>query len=123
MKIILDIPDEQINFGKLSYVDSYLAALWHAAQWNNAASDDKDACHLVEVIGREIISRWLEKTPPELWHRQGRHEKSLPAIKENALANNVIRSARAFAENDFGPQSRDEALLQLQKDFLALDSK
>lgn len=33
--------------------DAYLAALWHAAQANPAAFDDREACALVEQVGRE----------------------------------------------------------------------
>jgi hypothetical protein len=65
----------------LQHIDSqFLAAYWHAAQVNPAADDDRDACRLVESIGREIIRRWLAATPPALWVRQGVHAYELERI-------------------------------------------
>jgi hypothetical protein len=46
--------------------------LWHLAQANPAPHGDRAAGELVERIGREIIRRWLQATPPELWRHQGR---------------------------------------------------
>ncbi len=56
-----------------SYADSYLAQLWHIAQANPAEFGNAQACNLAEMVGREIVRRWLAATPPELWHHQGRH--------------------------------------------------
>ena len=57
-----------------SYTDSYIAGLWHVAQANPADPfEDRDAGQLVEIIGREIIRRFLRATAPELWHHQGSH--------------------------------------------------
>jgi hypothetical protein len=56
-----------------SYQDAQLAMLWHLAQANPAPhGDDRAAGELVERIGREIIRRWLQATPPERWRHQGR---------------------------------------------------
>ncbi len=55
-----------------SYSDEFLAACWHAAQWNPAPHGDHAAGELAEHIGREIIHRWLRSVPPPLWHHQGR---------------------------------------------------
>ncbi|MCK1626752.1 hypothetical protein IVA98_27085 [Bradyrhizobium sp. 160] len=52
--------------------DSYLASLWHVAQANPADTfKDEEAGQLAEAIGREIIRRFLRKTPPELWSHSG----------------------------------------------------
>lgn len=53
--------------------DTYLAQLWHVAQANPAPIQDADACELAELVGREIIRRFLANTRPELWAHQGRH--------------------------------------------------
>ena len=55
-----------------SYQDAQLAMCWHLAQANPAPHGDRAAGELVERIGREIIRRWLNATPPELWRHQGR---------------------------------------------------
>ncbi len=56
------------------YTDAYLAQLWHVAQANPADDfEAKEPGELVELIGREIIRRWLAAMPPELWRIQGRH--------------------------------------------------
>ena len=55
--------------------DSYLAALWHTAQANPADIEDPTAQQIAESIGREIILRWLAKTPPLLWKHQGAHAR------------------------------------------------
>src|SRR6266702_7378601 len=44
-------------------------------RWPRDWSSDvcsSDLGELVERIGREIIRRWLQTVPPELWHHQGR---------------------------------------------------
>jgi hypothetical protein len=55
-----------------SYEDAHLAMCWHLSQANPAPHGDRAAGELVERIGREIIHRWLQATPPELWRHQGR---------------------------------------------------
>ncbi|WFU40775.1 hypothetical protein QA640_42605 [Bradyrhizobium sp. CB82] len=55
-----------------SVTDTYLASLWHVAQANPADPfQHRDAGRLAEHIGREIISRFLRRTPPELWNHNG----------------------------------------------------
>jgi hypothetical protein len=57
-----------------SVTDSYLATLWNVAQANPSDPfEDRDAGCLVELIGREIIARFLRRTPPELWRHHGGH--------------------------------------------------
>lgn len=68
-KITFEIDPNQIS----TYNDQHLADLWHIAQANPAPMENQDAGDLVEHIGREIISRWLKSTPPNLWNHQGRH--------------------------------------------------
>lgn len=68
--ITFEIDTDQIG----SYNDSYVVSLWHVAQANPADPfKDRDAGQLAEIIGREIIRRFLTRTPPELWHHQGVH--------------------------------------------------
>jgi hypothetical protein len=67
-EITIEIDDAKLA----SYSDGFLAACWHAAQWNPAPHGDRAAGELTERIGREIIRRWLRGVPPELWHHQGR---------------------------------------------------
>jgi hypothetical protein len=63
----------EVDDGRLgSYQDAHLAMCWHLAQANPAPHGDRAAGELVERIGREIIRRWLQATPPELWRHQGR---------------------------------------------------
>jgi hypothetical protein len=66
--ITIEIDDERLA----SYTDERLALCWHVAQANPAEYGDYMAGELVELIGREIIRRWLRNVPPELWHHQGR---------------------------------------------------
>jgi hypothetical protein len=62
----------EINTDQLSALDDRtLAAHWHVAQANPAPMENQEAGELVEIIGREIIRRWLKEVPPELWHHQG----------------------------------------------------
>ena len=67
-EITIKIDDAELG----GYSDEFLAACWHAAQWNPAPHGDHAAGELAERIGREIIRRWLRGVPPELWHHQGR---------------------------------------------------
>jgi hypothetical protein len=63
----------EVDDGRLGgYEDAHLAMCWHLAQANPAPYGDRAAGELVERIGREIIRRWLQATPPELWRHQGR---------------------------------------------------
>lgn len=98
MKITLEFKEHELD----SQRDGYLAALWHAAQWNHAPNADPEACRGAELIGREIIRRWLANTEPELWQRQGSHERQLPAIERAAKLNNVLTAASAVAAVDHG---------------------
>jgi len=68
-KITIELDTERLS----TLTDQALANAWHIAQANPAPMEDRDACELAEHVGREIISRWLTKTPPELWSRQGSH--------------------------------------------------
>lgn len=54
----------------VGYTDQYVAQLWHIAQANPADISVRDATDLVKYLGFEIIRRWLEKIPPELYHHQ-----------------------------------------------------
>ena len=56
-----------------SFNDAYIAQLWHVSQANPAPFGDAAACNFAELVGREIIRRWLVGTPPELWTHQARH--------------------------------------------------
>ncbi len=67
-EITIEIDDAKLP----SYSDEFLAACWHAAQWNPAPHGDHAAGELAERIGREIIRRWLRGVPPPLWQHQGR---------------------------------------------------
>lgn len=63
-----------IDSDDLSMVtDEYLAGLWHVSQANPAPMEDREAGAIAELIGREIICRFLRNTPPSLWNHQGKH--------------------------------------------------
>lgn len=105
MKITLEFDELS-----LTYTDAYLAALWNVAQFNPAPAEDREACQVVELIGREIIRRWLEKTPPELWHRQGTHAQKLPTIQNDADVRNALIAACEVIDCDHGSNvSEDRA--------------
>jgi len=93
------------------YADEHLAALWHIAQANPAPFGDRAACNFAEHVGREIITRWLAATPPELWHHQGRHIQQAKALNVPAEAilyehnDGRYRVARSAEEAEF---TRDE---------------
>lgn len=55
-----------------SYGSSFLAALWHAAQWNPAKHGDYMAGEIASKVGFEIIRRWLAAAPVEMYHHQQR---------------------------------------------------
>lgn len=63
------------------YGDEYLAFLWHVVQHNPADITDQKAGDLVELVGREIIRRWLRNVEPPLWHHQGRHYSQMQLSK------------------------------------------
>ncbi|HZM82920.1 MAG TPA: hypothetical protein VFC19_44965 [Candidatus Limnocylindrales bacterium] len=64
----------EIDTDKLgSLTDKYLALLWHVAQANPAPLGDYFAGEAVLKIGREIIGRWLQQVPPQLWTHQECH--------------------------------------------------
>ena len=67
-QITIEVDDNRLD----RYQDAQLAMLWHLAQANPAPHGDRAAGELVERIGREIIRRWLQSIPPELWRHQGR---------------------------------------------------
>jgi hypothetical protein len=63
----------EVDEGRLDrYQDTHLAMLWRLAQANPAPHGDRAAGELVERIGHELIGRWPQGTPPELWRRPGR---------------------------------------------------
>lgn len=63
-----------IDTSRLSgFTDQYLATLWHVAQANPADISDPAAGRVAEAIGREIITRFLAATGPELYSHQGHH--------------------------------------------------
>lgn len=55
------------------YTDIHLAQLWHIAQANPAPFGDPKACDFAERLGREIIRRFVQAQPVELWTHQARH--------------------------------------------------
>jgi hypothetical protein len=67
--VTFDIDTDKLG----GYHDQHLAALWHIAQANPAPIEDRNAGELAELIGREIIRRFLKHTSPELWEHQGAH--------------------------------------------------
>lgn len=52
------------------YTAEHLAALWHAAQAAPAGYGDKVAADVVKKLTFEIVRRWLDKAPVELYHHQ-----------------------------------------------------
>jgi hypothetical protein len=67
IQITIEVDDGNLD----RYQDTQLAMCWHLAQANPASHGDRTAGELVERIGREIIRRWLQAIPPELWRHQG----------------------------------------------------
>ena len=67
--ITIDVDTDQLRHLE----DVTLIAFWHAAQINPAPFGDRDACHLAEAIGREIVRRFISATTPPLWNHQGAH--------------------------------------------------
>lgn len=59
------------------YTDEHISSLWHVAQANPAPFGDRDAGALAELIGREIIRRWMRWAGAPLWNHQGRDHYSL----------------------------------------------
>jgi hypothetical protein len=71
--------------GLESYTDQHLATLWHIAQQNPAPLGDLVAEELAEQIGREIIRRFLRRTPAQLWaHKGGDHLWAEKHLKKHA---------------------------------------
>ena len=60
------------------YSGEHVAQLWHVAQANPAPFGDRDACHFAELVGREIVRRWLAAAPVALWTHQAAHLVPLP---------------------------------------------
>lgn len=54
-----------------SRTDEYVAALWYVAQCQPAAHGDHDAGDFAELVGREIIQRWMRGVPVPVWNIQG----------------------------------------------------
>lgn len=68
----------EINPDDLTRVaDAQLAMFWHVAQANPAQFGDEMAGRVVTKIGWEIIRRWLASTPPEMFHHQQDHYRSM----------------------------------------------
>lgn len=68
-KITIEIDTDRLS----TYNDRALANFWTVAQANPAPLEDRDAGELAELVGREIIRRWLKTVDPELWSHQGNH--------------------------------------------------
>lgn len=67
----------EVDSDRLSgYTDEYLAQLWHLGQANPAPFGDAAACNFAELVGREIVRRWLGSMAPELWTHQASHVKA-----------------------------------------------
>jgi hypothetical protein len=60
------------------YTDEHVAQLWHIAQANPAPYGDRNACRFAELVGREIVRRWLAVAPVALWTHQAAHLVPLP---------------------------------------------
>lgn len=52
------------------YEDHYIAHLWHVSQANPLPWGTREAGELARVVGYEIIRRWLERAPVELYAHQ-----------------------------------------------------
>ena len=64
----------EVNSEDLASVDdTRLAQFWHIAQANPAPFGDPQACEFAELVGREIIRRWVCAASPALWTHQARH--------------------------------------------------
>ena len=59
-----------------SYTDEHLAQLWHIGHANPAPFGDAAACNFAELVGREVIRRWLVQVGPALWTHQASHVAS-----------------------------------------------
>ena len=67
----------EVDSGRLgSYTDEHLAQLWHIGQANPAPFGDAAACNFAELVGREVIRRWLAQVSPALWTHQASHVAS-----------------------------------------------
>ena len=64
----------EVNGEDLASMDNtLLAQFWHIAQANPAPFGDPQACEFAELVGREIIRRWVCAASPALWTHQARH--------------------------------------------------
>ena len=52
------------------YSDTYLAAVWHAAQAAPGKYGDQVAARVVQKVGFAIIRRWLAGVAPEIYRHQ-----------------------------------------------------
>jgi hypothetical protein len=68
-----------------TFNDEYVAQLWHVSQANPAPFGDASACHFSELVGREIVRRWLMETPPALWVHQASHITAQQARTESTI--------------------------------------
>lgn len=87
-----------------SYEADFLAALWHAAQWQQDQHKDPDVGAIAERIGREIIRRWLGHTSAPLWHVQGR------SYYAHQLANFAHWNGNAWVAGPANPPAAPENL-------------
>jgi hypothetical protein len=78
------------------YTDEHISSLWHVAQANPAPFGDRDAGALAEMIGREIIRRWLRWAGAPLWNHQGRDHYSLRCRQ---IAAEAATQATALADD------------------------
>ena len=66
-EILISFEEDRLE----DYSSDFLATLWRVSQWNPAPSTDKRAGEIADKIAREIVKRWLARTPPELWRHKG----------------------------------------------------
>ncbi len=63
----------EIDTARLSgWTDEYIAALWYLAQFQPGEHGDRAAGEFAELVGREIIQRWMRGVPVPVWNIQGR---------------------------------------------------
>ena len=71
MKITIEVPESEYDLP--TFNDQHIAFLWHVAQHNPAGIEDENAGRVAELVGREIVRRWLKTIEPVLWNHQGKH--------------------------------------------------
>lgn len=104
--ITIEIDDAKLT----SCTDEFLAVCWYAAQHNRARYGDYLAGELTERIGGEIVRRWLQNVPPELWHQGRDHfrrELSRFASYEPG-GPAALRDTRAFHSGRWAPKNDPE---------------